>query len=70
LRRGSGDRTPIAGIDTVLAEVAYTSPLTALALSLDEDTDHWAAASPDIQGKVIAELMDVMVHPAPRGPDA
>ena len=52
LRRGSGDLcTQIAGIDTALAEAAYTSPLTALALAVDEDTtleDHWAAASADI----------------------
>jgi site-specific DNA recombinase len=69
LRRGSGDLcTQIAGIDTVLAP--YTSPLTALALSVDEDTtleDHWVAASVDIQGNAIAELMDVVVMPAPRG---
>jgi hypothetical protein len=46
LRRGSGDlRTQIAGIDTVLAEAAQTSPLAALAVAVDEDTtldDHWA----------------------------
>jgi hypothetical protein len=50
LRPGSRDlRTQIAGIDTVLAEAAYTSPLTALALSVDEDTtleDHWARPRP------------------------
>jgi hypothetical protein len=59
----------IAGIDTVLAEAAYTSALTALTLGGDEDTtpeDHWAAASPDIKGKMIAELMDVGCIP-PRG---
>ncbi len=53
----------------MLAEVAYTSPLTALALAVDEDTalaDHWRATSPDIKGKIIAELMDVVVMPAPR----
>ena len=71
LRRGLGDlRTHIAGIDTVLAEAAQTSPLADLALTADDDTtliDHWQAASPDIKGKVIAELMDVVVMPAPRG---
>ena len=58
------------GIDTVLAEAAQTGPVAALALAADEDTtliDHWGAVSPDIQGKVIAELMDVVVHPALRG---
>ena len=68
---GLGDlRTHIAGIDTVLAEAAQTSPLADLALTADDDTtliDHWQAASPDIKGKVIAELMDVVVMPAPRG---
>ena len=71
LRCGSGDpRTQIAGIDTVLAEAAQTSPLAALALAADEDTtleDRWAPASRDIQGKVIVELMDVVVMPAPKG---
>ena len=71
LRCGSGDlRTQIAGMDTVLAEAAQTGPVAALALAADEDTtliDHWGAVSPDIQGKVIAELMDVVVHPALRG---
>jgi hypothetical protein len=71
LRCGSGDlRTQIAGIDIVLAEAAQTSPLAALALAADEDTtliDHWRAASPDIQVKVIAEPLDVVVYPAPRG---
>ena len=70
LRCGSGDlRTQIAGMDTVLAEAAQTGPVAALALAADEDTtliDHWGAVSPDIQGKVIAELMDVVVHPALR----
>jgi hypothetical protein len=57
------------GIDTVLAEAAQTSPVAASGLAPDEDTtliDHGRAASADIQGKVIAELMDVVVHPALR----
>jgi hypothetical protein len=48
LRCVSGDlRTQIAGIDTVPAEAAYTSPLIALAVAIDEATtleDHWASA--------------------------
>jgi hypothetical protein len=43
--------------------------LAVLALTTDEETtliDHWRAASPDMQGKVIAALMDVVVHPALR----
>jgi hypothetical protein len=60
VRRGSRDLcTQIAGIDTVLAEVAQTSPLAALGLSVDEDAtleDRWRAASPDAEGTVIAEL--------------
>jgi hypothetical protein len=38
-------------------------------VTIDEDTTlegHWAAASADIQGNVIAELMDVVVHSALR----
>jgi hypothetical protein len=38
-------------------------------LAVDEDTtliDHWGAVSPDIQGKIITELVGLVVHPALR----
>jgi len=58
----------IAGIDKTLADAVRTSPAAALLKDgvgrLDE---YWAAASPDIRGKVIDELMTVTVHPTPRG---
>jgi DNA invertase Pin-like site-specific DNA recombinase len=69
LRRGTSDlRTQLAGVDNVLAELARTSPAVLL---LDGDPDElqqrWDAASPDIKGKIIDELMRVVVHPARRG---
>ena len=70
LRRGSADlRQQLSGIDATLAEAARVSPAVAL-LDADDDhtlTDRWAAASADIKGKIVAELMDIVVHPAPKG---
>jgi DNA invertase Pin-like site-specific DNA recombinase len=59
-------RGQIAGIDAVLAEAVQTSAAVALlADGVDQLRVHWDAASPDIQGKVIAELMTVTLLPAP-----
>jgi site-specific DNA recombinase len=55
----------IAGIDATLAEATRRS--TAATLLVDgpgELQRHWDAASPDIKGKVVAELMTVTVKPA------
>lgn len=75
LKRGSVSlREKIGEIDSALAEAARTSPLAALvgddveALT-DEQVlvDRWKSSSPDIRGKVIAELMDIQVHKATPG---
>jgi site-specific DNA recombinase len=69
LRRGSGDlREQLAGIDSVLAEVARVSPVVAL-MADDEQTliERWTAVSPDTKGKIVAEMMDVVVMPGRRG---
>jgi site-specific DNA recombinase len=58
----------IAGIDKVLAEARRTSPAARLLVDgYDKVAEHWAAASPDIRGKVINELMTVTVLPVPHG---
>lgn len=54
----------IAALDSALAELARRSPLAEL---LSEGTDklekRWAAASPDIKGKILDELFTVVVLP-------
>jgi DNA invertase Pin-like site-specific DNA recombinase len=73
LRRGSTDlRQQVAGIDSVLAEAARVSPVAVLMDGeddIDEQMliDRWTAASLDIKGKIVAELMDVTVMPGRRG---
>ena len=58
----------ITGIDAVLSEAARRSTAATLLVDGPEEVQrHWEAASPDIKGKVIAELMTVTVMPAPRG---
>jgi DNA invertase Pin-like site-specific DNA recombinase len=69
LRSGTADlRTQIAGIDSVLADAAATSPAVQL---LDGEPDEletrWHALSPDMKGKIVDELMTVTVLPTPRG---
>jgi site-specific DNA recombinase len=65
MRRGSADlRTEMSAIDSSLADAAAVSPLAALATA-DEDTtlaDRWKAASMDIKGRIVDELMVVTVH--------
>ena len=62
----------ITGIDTVLAQaVVTTSPSVALlADGVDRLQANWDAASPDIKGKVVDELMTVTLLPSPRGKKA
>ena len=69
MRRGSADlHKQLAGIDKVLADAVSTSPVAAL-LADDTQTltERWAAASADISGKVVNELMIGTVMPARRG---
>lgn len=59
----------IAETDRRLAEATRISPVAMLLGDDDEQTLHdcWAKASPDIKSRIIRELMDVVVHPAPKG---
>ena len=58
----------INGIDRTLAEATRTGPAAQMLRDgPDRVQDHWDAASPDIKGKVIADLMTVTVLPVPRG---
>ncbi len=69
LRRGTIElRTQLAGVDSVLAEAARTSPVVGLLDAGDRLVECWRALSPDMKGKVVQELMTVRVMPAPRGP--
>ena len=68
--RGRKLDTKIAGLNTTLVEAARRS--TAATLLVDgpgELRRHWDAASPDIRGKVVDELMTVTVsrHPTAGG---
>ena len=69
LRRGTSElRTQIAGVDSVLADAARTSPVAnLLADGRDKIDERWQASTPDIKGKIIDELMTVTVMSAPRG---
>jgi site-specific DNA recombinase len=65
LRSGTADlRTQLAGVDSVLADAAATSPAVVL---LDGDPDEletrWDACAPDMKGKIVDELMTVTVLP-------
>lgn len=58
----------IESVDRVLADAVRTSPAAALlADGVDKLGEHWAAASADVRGRVIMELMDVTVLPVPQG---
>ena len=58
----------LAAITTTLTAATRTSPAAQmLAEGVDKLQQHWEAASPDIRGKVINDLMIVRVLPVPRG---
>jgi site-specific DNA recombinase len=69
LLSGTADlRAQIAGVDSVLADAAATSPTVQLLDGEpDELEDRWHACTPDIKGKIVDELMTVTVLPTPRG---
>jgi DNA invertase Pin-like site-specific DNA recombinase len=69
LRRGTSElRAQLAGVDSVLAEAARTSPAARLLKDgADNLAEHWRNTSADIKGKITDELMTVTVMPAPRG---
>lgn len=68
LRRGTTElRSRLTVLDSQLAELSRTNPVADLLGAGDRLTEKWAALSKDLQGKVIGEMMDVVVLPAPRG---
>jgi site-specific DNA recombinase len=67
LRRGTSElRTQLAGVDSVLADLARTSPVANLLAAKGKVEDAWAESTPDIKGKIIDELMTVTVNKATR----
>jgi DNA invertase Pin-like site-specific DNA recombinase len=69
LRSGTAElRSRLGEIDRILADAATASPAIHL---LDSDREElqtrWAALSPDMRGKIVDELMTVVVRPTPRG---
>ncbi|SHZ35994.1 recombinase [Mycobacteroides abscessus subsp. bolletii] len=68
LRRGTNElRTQLSGVDAALAELSRRSPVAELVSDRAKLDERWAALSPDLQGKVVDELMQVTVLPAPKG---
>lgn len=65
LRSGTAEiHEQLAGVDKILAEAVRRSPAAALlADGVDKLQQHWDAASPDLRGKVIDELLSVTVLP-------
>jgi site-specific DNA recombinase len=59
-------RTELSGIDSVLADLARTSPVAKLLEAQGALADVWAEASADVKGKIIDELMVVTVHKSTR----
>lgn len=69
LRSGSAEhRGRVSEIDRILADAAATSPVIQLLDGAPDDLEtRWGSLSPDMQGKVVNELMTVTVKPTPRG---
>lgn len=68
LRRGTNElRAQLSGVDAALSELSRRSPVAELVSDRAKLDERWAALSPDLQGKVVAELMTVTVLPAPKG---
>jgi site-specific DNA recombinase len=55
-----------AAIAKVLGAVSRKSPAAKM-LAAEAPRQYWAGCSPDIRGKIVAEIMTVTVKPAPRG---
>ncbi|MBF9315843.1 recombinase family protein [Mycobacteroides chelonae] len=68
LKRGTTElRSRLAVLDSQLADLARTNPVTDLLGAGDRLAEKWAALSKDMQGKIVSELMVVTILPAPRG---
>lgn len=58
--------TQISGVNSVLADLARTSPVAKLLEAQQSIAEAWDDATPDIKGKIIDELMTVTVHKSTR----
>lgn len=68
LRCGTSDlRKQLAGIDSVLADLAHRSPAADLLTGGGELRTRWQALSADLRAKVIDELLVVAVKPGRKG---
>lgn len=55
-----------ATIDQLLGGMARRSPAAGM-LTADDPKTYWQSCSPDIRGKIVDDIMEVTVLPAPRG---
>jgi hypothetical protein len=68
LRRGSNDlRTQMSAVDSMLANLAQSSPVADLLTAGEKLREHWAELTPDIKGKVIEETVTIRIMPSPKG---
>jgi DNA invertase Pin-like site-specific DNA recombinase len=68
LRRGSHDlRTQMSAVDSMLADLAQTSPVADLLAAGEKLRERWAELTPDIKGKVIQETVTIRIMASPRG---
>ncbi|WP_202320832.1 recombinase family protein [Mycobacterium intracellulare] len=68
LRRGSNDlRAQMSGVDSLLADLAHTSPVADLLAAGEKLRERWTELTPDIKGKVIQETVTIRIMPSPRG---
>ncbi|MCZ4077813.1 recombinase family protein [Rhodococcus sp. H36-A4] len=57
----------MGAVDRELASARTSSPLSELVLSGENVAERWPELGPDLRGKVVAELMSVVVEPIPLG---
>lgn len=68
LRSATGEhRAQREAIDNMIAESSRTGPAAGM-LAADDPHVFWADCSPDLRGKIVADVMTIRVLPAPRGP--
>lgn len=68
LRSGTSEhRAKRDGIDKLIAQSSRRTPASGM-LAADDPAAYWAGCSPDLRGKIAADIMTVTVLPAPRGP--
>ncbi len=68
LRSGTSNlRVTLSGIDSQLADAARTDPVAGLIAERDKVQARWDACSPEMQGRIIDELVTVTILPIPQG---